>query len=146
MAKYTASTRIDASPEQVWEVVADSSRLAEWLSPVKGVDTVTPEGTLSKGTKVEATLGNVGGAKINIKEADAARKLKWSAGPFLAHMMRMPMQVELNLEGRGEGTTARIVFKTNPMIAPIMGMMTGLNFVEEAPATVRDLKAAVERG
>ncbi len=146
MATHTASTRIEASPAQVWEVISDSSRLPEWLSPVKGVDAVTPEGALTKGTKVEATLGNVGGAKINIKEADAAHRLKWSAGPFLAHMMRMPMQVELNLEGRGESTTATIVFRTNPMIAPIMRMMTGLEFAEEAPATVRDLKAAVERG
>ena len=146
MVRHTARTRIDASPEQVWEVVADSSRLAEWLSPVKGVDGVTPEGPLTKGTKVEATLGNVGGATLKIKKADHGQRLKWSAGPFLAHMMRMPMQVELNLEGRGERTMPRIVFKTNPMIAPIMGRMTGLEFAEEAFATVRDLKAAVERG
>ena len=59
-------------------------------------------------------------------------------------MMRMPMKAELDLQPRGETTTATITFKSNPMIAPLMKMMTGLNFKEEAQNTVQKLKATVE--
>ena len=146
MAKHMASTTIAASPEKVWEVVSDSSQLAEWLSPLQGVDKVEPAGALAMGTKVEGTLGNIGGAKLSFKQAEPGQLLAWSAGPFMAHMMRMPMHVELALEGRGDSTTAPITFKSNPMIAPLMGMMTGLKFADEAPATMEALKAAVEKG
>ncbi len=145
MSKHTASTEIAATRDQVWALVSDGNRLSEWLTPVKGVDSVEPDGPLAKGSTLEATLGNVGGAKIKIKEADG-RTLKWSAGPALAHMMRMPMIVELNLDSRGDSTTARITYKSSMMMAPLMGMMTGLNFADEAPATVQALKAAVENG
>ena len=70
MAKHMASTTIAASPEKVWEVVSDSSRLAEWLSPLQGVDKVEPAGPLAMGTKVEGTLGNIGGAKLSFKQAE----------------------------------------------------------------------------
>lgn len=117
MPKHTASAEIAATPDQVWAVVSDGDRLSEWLTPVKGVDSVEPAGPLAKGSQVEATLGNIGGAKLKIKEADASRRLKWSAGPFLAHMMRMPMIVELNLKAQGESTTASITFKSSMMMA-----------------------------
>jgi len=110
------------------------------------VDSIEPAGALAKGSKLEASIGNIGGAKLNIKEAEAGKRLKWSAGPFIAHMMRMPMIVELTLEARGESTTATISYGSNPMMAPIMGMMTGLKFADEAPKTVQALKAAVEKG
>lgn len=144
MPKHSATIQINASTDKVWELVSNGSRLSDWLSPVRGVDTVEPDGPLEPGSKLEATLGNVGGAKINIKKAERGRLLHWSAGPFLAHMMRMPMFVDLELEPRGDSTQATITFRTNPMIAPIMKMMTGLNFSEEAPNTVQKLKQAVE--
>ncbi len=146
MGKHVASTQISATPDEVWAVVSDGNQLANWLSPVGGVDTVEPSGALAKGTKIEASIGNVGGARLNIKEADAGKRLKWSAGPFIAHMMRMPMIVELTLEARGESTTATISYGSNPMMAPLMGMMTGLKFADEAPKTVQALKAAVKKG
>ena len=62
----------------------------------------------------------------------------------MLHMMRMPMTVRLELEPSGENTQATITFKTNPMVAPLMGMMVGLNWAEEAPATAAKLKQAVE--
>ena len=118
--------------------------MTSWLTPVRGVDTVEPAGPLAKGSRVEATVGNLGGAKLKFKEVETARTLYWSAGPFMLHMMHMPMTVRLELKPRGENTEATITFKTNPMVAPMMKMMVGLNFAEEAPATARKLKQVVE--
>ena len=146
MGKFEATTQIAASPEKVWELVSDGNRLGSWLTPVRGVDTVEPAGPLAKGSEVEATVGNLGGAKLKFKEAETARTLYWSAGPFMLHMMHMPMTVRLELEPRGENTQATITYKTNPMVAPMMKMMVGLNFAEEAPATANKLKQAVEAG
>ena len=140
MPKYSATTQINASPEKVWDVVTDGHRLSEWLAPVRGVDAVEPDGPLAPGSQLEVTLGKVGGAKIKIKEAEHARRLRWSAGPFMAHMLRMPMGVELLLEPSGDATQATITFKANPMTAPLMRRMTGLNFGEAAPGTMQKLK------
>lgn len=144
MGKFEATTQIAASPDKVWELVTDANRLTSWLSPVLGVDSVEPAGPLAKGSQVEATIGKLGGAKLKFKESERARTLYWSAGPFMLHMMRMPMTVRLELEPRGENTQATVTFKTNPMVAPLMKMMVGLNWAEEAPATVAKLKQAVE--
>ena len=108
------------------------------------MDAVQPDGPLAAGSTVEVTIGKVGGAKMKIKEAESGRLLRWNAGPFLAHMMGMPMKVQLDLAPRGEGTDATITFKINPMIAPMMKMMTGLNLGEGAPRTVQRLKQASE--
>lgn len=144
MSKNTASIEIDANPEAVWGVVSDASRLTDWRSPVKQVEGLDPAGPLAAGSKLDVALGNVGGARISIKEAQRARKLRWHGGPFMAHMMRMPMKVELTLEPNGDHTNASITFKSNPMIAPLMRKMSGLDFSDEAPATVQALKRVVE--
>jgi carbon monoxide dehydrogenase subunit G len=144
MGKYESTVQINASSDKVWEVVTNGDRLADWLSPVHGVDSIDPQGPLAAGTQVEATIGKLGGAKLKFQEADKGRTLRWTAGPFMAYMMMMPMKVQLDLEPRGDQTSATITFKTNPMIAPLMKMMTGLNFAEEATATAQKLKQATE--
>ncbi len=146
MPKHTATVEINASPDKVWAIVSDGARLTEWLTPVRGVDSVDPQGPLKVGSQIEATLGKAGGAQLRIKEAQQGRRLRWAAGPAMAHMMRMPMHVELDLEPRGESTAATITFKANPMIAPLMKMMSGLNLGAEAPNTVQKLKQVVEAG
>ena len=132
MGKYESTVQINASTDKVWDLVSNGDRLGDWLSPIRGVDSIEPTGPLAAGTNVTATIGNMGGASLKFKQAEAGRKLRWTAGPFMAHMMMMPMKAELNLEARGEQTAATITIKTNPMIAPIMKMMTGLNFADEA--------------
>ena len=144
MGKFEATTQIAACPETVWALVSDGDRLTSWLTPVRGVDTVEPAGPLAKGSRVEPTVGNLGGAKLKFKEAEMARTLYRSAGPFMLHMLHMPMTVRLDLKPRGENTEARITFKTNPMVAPMMKMMVGLNFAEEASASAEKLKQTVE--
>ena len=144
MGKYESTVQINASTDKVWGLVSNGERMGDWLSPIRGVDSVEPAGPLAAGSKMTATIGNLGGASLKFKEAEAGRKLRWTAGPFMAYMMMMPMKVELNLEARGDQTTATITFNTNPMISPIMKMMTGLNFGDEAVATGKKLKQASE--
>ena len=144
MGKYESTVQINASTDKVWGVVSNGDRLGDWLSPIRGVDSVEPAGPLAAGSKVTATIGNLGGASLKFKEAEAGRTLRWTAGPMMAYMMMMPMKAELNLEARGEQTAATITITSNPMIAPIMKMMTGLNFADEAVATGIKLKQASE--
>jgi carbon monoxide dehydrogenase subunit G len=144
MGKYESTVQINASTDKVWELVTNGERIGDWLSPIRGVDSVEPSGPLAAGSRMTATIGNLGGASLKFKEAEKGRTLRWTAGPFMAYMMMMPMKVELDLEARGDQTAATITFKTNPMIAPLMKMMTGLNFGDEAVSTGQKLKAASE--
>ena len=144
MGKHTASAQINAPADKVWAIVSDGTRMTQWLSPVGAVEKIEPEGSLAEGSQMEVAIGNLGGAKIKIKTVEVNRSLRWTAGPFLAYMMMMPMKVEFDMQPRGEGTEVTITYKSNPMIAPLMRMMTGLKFADEAPATVAKLKQVAE--
>ncbi len=100
MGKYESTVQINASTDKVWELVTNGERIGDWLSPIRGVDSVEPSGPLAAGSKMTATIGNLGGASLKFKEAEKGRTLRWTAGPFMAYMMMMPMKVELNLEAR----------------------------------------------
>ena len=73
MGKYESTVQINASTDTVWGVVSNGERLGDWLSPIRGVDSVEPSGPLAEGSKVTATIGNLGGASLKFKEAVAGQ-------------------------------------------------------------------------
>ncbi len=98
MPKRTASIQVDATLDKVWKIVSDGNRLKDWLSPVRRIEGPDGNGQLERGRELEVTIGRFSGAWIRIEETEERRKPRWTAGPFLAHMMRTLMYVELTLE------------------------------------------------
>ena len=80
MGKHTAQIDIQAPADKVWGVVTDGNRLPDWLNPVGNVERIEPAGPLAAGSKLEVTIGKIGGAKLNIKEAQRDRTLRWNGG------------------------------------------------------------------
>ncbi len=142
----TASTQIEASPEAVWDVVSDGSRLPEWLTPIPEVRGVATAGKLAEGSEVkDKMVGRVPpGQKVAIHEAVPGQKLSAIVGPAFAHALGIAMRVELTLEPRGEATTATVRFTCNPITGPLQQRISGMNLNEHVQSTVQRLKEAAE--
>ncbi len=140
----TASTWIEASPEAVWDVVSDGSRLAEWLTPIAEVRGVATAGELAEGSEVKVKMAArvPPGQKVAIHEAVPGRKLSARVGPAFAHALGIAMRVELTLEPSGEATAATVEFTCNPITGPLQRRISGMNLDEHAQATAQRLKEA----
>ncbi len=142
----TASTRIEASPEAIWDIVSDGSRLPEWLTPIAEVRGVATAGELAEGSEVKVKMvGRVPpGQKVAIHEAVPGQKLSARVGPAFAHALGIAMRVELTLEPSGEATTATVRFTCNPITTPLQRRISGMNLDEHVRATAQRLKEAAE--
>ncbi len=135
---------VNASPAKVWSVISEADNLMNWLSPIKGLDE-KETGPITVGRRMKGQLGNASGASLRFKTVEANRQLSWDAGPAMAHMMMMPMRVSITIEPAGEsGSTVNARFKSAMMIAPMMKMMSGLDFSEEVVTTANSIKELAE--
>jgi hypothetical protein len=77
MKAFEASATIQASPERIWEILADSSTYADWDSGV-----VRVEGTLRPGEKITVySHVNPGrGFPIKVTEFTPPRSMTWTGG------------------------------------------------------------------
>ncbi len=137
MPTTTRTVEIGAPPEKIWEVLSDGNRWPEWLTPIRGLEETAPA-VLHEGDEFHVALGKMGGAKIKVTEVTTKRRLRWNAGPGMAHMMGMPMKASLELQLQGVNRTRVVLTMITPMMmAPMMGMMTGLKAKDEVERTVQ---------
>ena len=112
MGTVTESIEIDASPQEVWDVVMDPARLGDWVSAHEDlVD--APGGELSPGDEFTQRL-KVAGQKFKItwhlKSADEPSVADWTArGPA-----RSKARVTYRFEPSGEGTRFDYVNEFSP--------------------------------
>ena len=147
MNQITASTRIETSPERVWNVVAAGDRLAEWLTPIAKVRDVNPAAMLTEGSSVKVNMvGRVPpGQKVTVQQATTGEKLSLTVGPAFAHALGIAMRAELTLQPVGEATGATIGFTCHPITGPLQRRISGMNLEEHVQSTAALLKEAAEK-
>ncbi len=148
MNQITASTRIEASPEQVWDVVSNGGRLAEWLTPVARVRSVDAPSGLEEGSTVKIQMvGRVPpGQKMTVQEAEPSQRLKMTVGPAFAHALGIAMRAELTLQPLGEDATgATVGFTCHPVTGPLQRKIAGMDLEAHVQSTTQSLKAAAEK-
>lgn len=91
------------------------------------------------------TLGRIGGAKIKVTQVVTNRGVRFNAGPGMMHMMGMPMRGTLVLHQEDGGTRVELRMVTPMMMAPMMGMMSGLKPKEEMDKTIQEIKRQAEK-
>lgn len=146
MSKVTSSTKIQASPEQIWDVVSDGNRLPDWLTPISRVRSVDDDNALADGSTVKVKMvGRVPpGQRVAVKEASRGQKMSLAVGPAFAHALGIAMRADLNLEPAEGGTLATIDFACHPVTGPLQRRISGMNLVKHARSTAQHLKEAAE--
>jgi carbon monoxide dehydrogenase subunit G len=101
--KVERSIEIAAPPEQVYDVVMDPARLADWVTIHHHLEDA-PNGRLRKGSKLTQSL-RLAGKRFKVRwtvvENDPCNRVVWEGrGPVASHA-----RVEYEFEGNGDGTT-----------------------------------------
>jgi len=147
MQSVTASIEIEASPERVWELVMDPSRLDQWVSIHHGLGDVSDR-PLKAGSTLEQTLSLRGvhfHVHWKVAEATAPKLAIWEGrGPA-----RSRTRTEYRLTANGNGGT-RFDY-TNEFSTPLgplgaaasRALMGGVP-KREATKTLQQLKALAE--
>lgn len=137
MKSYEAETTIDATPEQVWDVLTDLARYPRWDSGV-----TEAEGTIAHGSKIKLTteVSPERAFPLKVKGLEAARKMVWEGGlPF--GLFRGVRTFTLTPQGDATHVTVREEFT-----GPLLGMMwkTMPDLQPSFDQFVAGLKAEVE--
>ena len=143
-----ASIDIDAPPEEVWDVVMDPKRLADWVTIHRKLGSVT-DNPLKKGSKLEQTLC-LRGAHFKVRwEVEGYEKGKcatWEGrGPARSHATT---EYRLKPDGNG-GTTFDYANEFKAPLGPLgsvasRAVMGGVP-EREAKKSLAKLKALLEK-
>jgi uncharacterized protein YndB with AHSA1/START domain len=139
MSPFEASATIEASPEEVWAVLADSAGWSTWDSGVDGVD-----GVLAPGKQVTIHSAVAPGRAFPV------RVTRFEPGAFLELTGGLPLELfrgvrtyRLRQEGSTTGFTMREEYS-----GPLTGLI-GRSIPDLQPSFeqfVQGLKQRVERG
>jgi hypothetical protein len=121
---YEASSVIKAGPEQIWPVLVDGAKYADWDS---GVDKV--EGRIAPGEKIKVYVKAHPGRAFPVKVADfePGRMMRWTGGMPLG-LFRGERTYTLTPQGDGTtrftmreeytGPLLPLIWKSIPNLAP----------------------------
>lgn len=147
MSKVSAEIEIDASPEQVWEVVMDPERLGDWVTIHREVDRVSDRPLKNGSTlRQELCLRHVNfHVRWTVDEAKTNERAVWEGkGPA-----RSKAHTLYRLEPNGNGGTKFAYeneFKAplGPLGAAASRALVGGVPQREANATLKNLKRLIE--
>jgi hypothetical protein len=136
-------TVTDASPEQVWAVVADVTRVGEWSHECRGAVWLDGATAAVPGARFGGSnrLGRVKWSRVNeIVTADAPNELVWRTVPSRMY----PDSTEWRIRIEREGDSTRIVqtfevLKLNPVMDRLIYLVTPAHR-DRLPALAGDIR------
>jgi Polyketide cyclase / dehydrase and lipid transport len=136
-------TVTDASPEQVWAVVADVTRVGEWSHECRGAVWLDGATTAVPGARFGGSnrLGRFKWSRVNeIVAADAPNELVWRTVPSRVY----PDSTEWRIRIEREGDSTRIVqtfevLKLNPVMDRLIYLVTPAHR-DRLPALAGDIR------
>lgn len=146
MPRIEVSEVIERPPEEVWDVVADPSRSAEWRASTTAVETLT-EGTLREGARLRETSRFLGRSlvfELEITAFDPPHRMRTRtlSGPFQT-------ESTLTLEPDGDGTHIRYEAHADAGLDGSFGALVDPviagAFRRESRSDLRRLKDLLER-
>jgi uncharacterized protein YndB with AHSA1/START domain len=136
---FEASTTIEASPDQVWAVLADSAGWSQWDSGVDGVDGVLAPG---KRVTVRSSVAPGRAFPVTVTRFEPGECLELTGG-FPLGLFRGVRTYRLRRDGSTTGVTMREEYS-----GPLSGLI-GRSIPDLQPSFeqfVSGLKQRVERG
>ena len=145
MAVINKEIVVNVPPEKIWStLIEDPNRWTEWLTPIRALEEKVT-GAVREGLEFHIQMGKMGGAKVKVKEVVPNRLLRWNGGPPMAHIMGMAMRGTLEFRRTNGATHVSLRMVTPMMMAPMMGMMSGLKPREEMEKTIQQIKRLSEK-
>ena len=143
MAIIKRETLVKAPVDTIWDkLISDPNRWGDWLTPIRSLEERV-NGSIRKGLEFNVRLGKMG-AKVRVTEVVPGRRLRWKVGPGMMLMMGMGMRGTLEFQPRNGSTHVHLRMVTPMMMAPMMGMMSGLKPKEEMTKTIELIKLLSE--
>ena len=148
MNRVETSIEIDAPPEDVWAVLMDPQRLADWVTIHRGVGEVSDR-PLENGSTMRQKLclrGATFKVQWTVSDIDEPRRVVWEGkGPARAHA-RTRYGLEPNNNG---GTHFEYLNEFRPPMGPL-GRVAGSALMGDAPrreadASLHKLKRLLEK-
>jgi hypothetical protein len=140
MSHFETSTTIEATPELVWELLADTASSPDWDSGVVGV-----EGEPEKGRrlKVRSELNPKRAYPVKVTELEPPRRMAWRGGMPLGLFTGLRPHT-LTPEGEGRTRFEMREEFTGPLLPLIWRKMPNLN--DSFRQFASGLKQRAERG
>lgn len=142
MSEVITSITIDAPPEEVWDVVMDPHRLAEWVTIHRKLNSAS-DGEMDQTLCLRGVNFHV---HWELEDCEVGKRAVWKGrGPAHSHA-----ETEYRLTPQDGGTrfAYRNVFKAplGPLGALASRALVGGQPEREAKQSLRNLKALVEKG
>jgi hypothetical protein len=116
MKNFETSTTIDANPERVWAVLADTASWNDWDS---GVVSVEGDAAPGKRIKITSELNPKRAYPVKVGEYDPPRKMSWIGGMPLG-LFKGVRTYTLTPEGDG-GTRFHMREEFSGPLSPLIG-------------------------
>jgi uncharacterized protein YndB with AHSA1/START domain len=139
------TTEISATPEEVWAVVGDVSRTAEWLAPIRTLEAGATGAPLAVGQSYKVAMnGRVPAASMMVRAVEVESRLRCTIGPGFAHPLGLAMRAEVSLRATETGTAVTVDLSCNPVTGRLQQRISGIDPGAAAGESVAQLKRLVE--
>jgi carbon monoxide dehydrogenase subunit G len=148
MRPITCTTRIEASPEKVFEACSDMRRAAERIKAIKRLEVLT-DGPIRKGTKFRETrimFGKEATETMEITAFDPPQSYTVEGDSCGAHFVS---RFDLRPDGAGTLVEFTVSVKATSVLAKIMSPLSAMmrgSMKKLFRQELDDIKAAVESG
>jgi carbon monoxide dehydrogenase subunit G len=145
MSQTDVTEHFAATPAQVWRVLADGQRYAEWVQGTKEIRHVEP-GWPAVGTSIHFTVG-IGPLehkdRTTVRDCKVERKLELEVHAWPVGTVRVALSVE------PEGDGSRVTLAEHPLRGPaawLHSALTAVGFRARNRVQINDLRRLAEAG
>ena len=139
------TTEVAATSEDIWAIVSNSTRTAEWLAPIHTLDGASADVPFAAGQAFRVALnGRVPASSLRVQAVEPGRRLRFTVGPSFAHALGLAMRAEVRLTPTETGTSVTVEIACNPVTGRFQKAVSGMHVGAAAAASAADLKQMAE--
>ncbi len=136
---------VGATSDDIWAIVSDSTRIAEWLSTIRRLEGASADVSFAAGQAFEVAMnGRVPASSLRVRAVEPGRRLRWTVGPNFAHPVGLAMRAEVRLTPTETGTSVTVEIACNRLTGRLQEAISGIDVGTAAAASAANLKQIAE--
>ena len=136
---------VGATSDEIWAIVSDGTRTAEWLAPIRWLEGASADAPFAAGQTFKVELnGRVPASSLKVRAVEPGRRLRWTAGPNFAHPLGLAMRAEVRLTPTETGTSVTVELACNRLMGRLQEAISGIDVGAAAAASAANLKQIAE--